>query len=90
MIPNAVQDLLLKIGKFPLFRLEQEMDITSPGLYEVMFTNEVVRSPGAMITQNLIRDAFSDSPAWNKFPSGKALSADYTCIIDTKSPCLRK
>jgi hypothetical protein len=90
MIPNAVQDLLLKIGKLSLFRLEQEMDVTSSELYEVMFTNEVVRSPGAMIIQNLIRDAFSDSTAWKKFPSGKALSADYTCIsvidIRHKSP----
>jgi hypothetical protein len=90
MIPNAAQDLLLKIGKLSLFRLEQEMDITSPRLYEVMFANEVVRSPGAMITQNLVRDPFSDSPAWKKFPSGKALSADYTCVsvidIRHKSP----
>jgi hypothetical protein len=80
MIPNAAQDLLLKIGKLSPFRLEQEMDITSPGLYEVMFANEVARSPGAMITQNMICDALPDGPAWKKFPSGKALSADYTRI----------
>jgi hypothetical protein len=33
MIPNAAQDLLLKIGKLSLFRLEQEMDITSSEPY---------------------------------------------------------
>jgi hypothetical protein len=90
VIPNAAQNLLLNVCNFPFFRLEQEMDITSPGLYQVTFTNEIVRSPGEMITQNPIRDALPDGPAWKKLPSGKALSADYTYMpvipIKHKSP----
>ncbi|GLI33052.1 hypothetical protein DAMNIGENAA_04850 [Desulforhabdus amnigena] len=56
------------------------MDMINPVPYEVLFTDEAVLCPGAVIAGNPIHNAVSHGSAWKKIHSREALSADHACM----------